>query len=102
PPASRMRPVTVGPFAAQPGRRDRRVDAAAHHHQNVAHAGAPTSRRTARGTISIAASTSAAVVVWPRLNRSDPRARAGSRPIASNTCDGSIAPDVQAEPDAAN
>ena len=45
-----------------------------------------------------AASTSASTLVWPNDNRSDPRALAGSAPIASSTCDGCATPAVQADP----
>ena len=58
--------------------------------------GGPAS--TAPGSTSSAASTSASTLLWPNESRSDPRALAGSAPIAISTCDGCATPAVQAEP----
>src|SRR5450631_2218434 len=76
--------------------RDRRVDAAAHRGENLHR---PTEVRPARrarsttGPISATTeSTSASVEVCPRENRNEPRARAGSAPIASSTCEGCATP----------
>ena len=41
---------------------------------------------------------SASVVVWPSDSRREPRALAGSAPIAISTCEGWATPAVQAEP----
>ena len=49
-------------------------------------------------TSRIAASTSASVVVRPRLRRSAPLASSPGSPMAVSTCDGSVEPVVQAEP----
>src|SRR6201999_2815115 len=85
--------------------RHRRVDAAAHRDEHPhcsvtpALAGAAwRARSTAAGSTASAASTSASVLVWPNDNRSEPRALAGSAPIASSTCDGWATPAVHAEP----
>ena len=55
-------------------------------------------RATAPGSTCSAASTSASTLVCPNDNRSDPRALAGSAPIAISTCDGCATPAVQADP----
>src|SRR5262245_38325142 len=84
---------------------DRRVDAAAHCDEHPHCSAAPAlaraacrARSTAAGNTASAASTSASVLVWPNENRSEPRALAGSAPIASSTCDGWATPAVHAEP----
>ena len=44
---------------------------------------------------------SARVDAYPSEKRTDDNARSRGMPIASRTCDGSIAPELHAEPDAA-
>src|SRR5579862_8202460 len=53
---------------------------------------------TVLGTRANAKSISASIVCRPRLKRMLARARSGRRPMASSTCDGSIAPDEHAAP----
>ena len=83
---------------------NRRVDAAAHrgehpHRETPAVASAACrARATAPGSTRSAASTSDSTLVCPKDNRSDPRALAGSAPIATNTCEGCATPAVQADP----
>jgi len=55
-------------------------------------------RSTVDGIIAIARSISSDVVALPRLNRKLDRASSAVKPMASNTCDGSTAPDEQAAP----
>jgi hypothetical protein len=55
-------------------------------------------RSTVAGIIAIARSTSSDVVARPRLNRKLDRASSADKPMASNTCDGSTAPDEHAAP----
>ena len=54
--------------------------------------------RTASGTISTAASTSSCVFIRLSEKRTLPRARDSLRPMARSTCEGSVAPDWQADP----
>src|SRR5690606_19837550 len=90
-------PDDVVALVEQQGPRYRRVDTAAHGEHHL-HRGPPDrSRRTASITTSAARSTSASVVVWPRLIRSEPSASVRSTPIAASTCDGSIAPLAHAD-----
>ena len=78
-----------------PGGGDRRVDAPAHRDQYPHYSTTPElasaacrARSTAAGSTSSAASTSASTLVWPNESRSEPRALAGSAPIAISTCEG--------------
>src|SRR6202008_1087730 len=82
---------------------DRRIDTAAHRGEDL-HRDAPAAasaawraRATAPGSTRSAASTSASTLVCPNDSRSDPRALAGSAPIAINTCEGCATPAVQAD-----
>ena len=50
------------------------------------------------GSFSITISISASVVFLPSEKRTVPCANRGGRPSAARTCDGSIDPDVHAEP----
>src|SRR3954470_3616580 len=80
----------------------RRGDAAGHRGEHL-HADRQLSpARRARSTTgpitSMSASTSAAVDVWPRLNRSELRARSSSCPIDSSTWLGRATPAEHAEP----
>src|SRR5207244_3232887 len=80
--------------------RDRGVDTAAHHHHDTRHQ-VTRSLATTSGTTASAASMSAYVDAYPRENRTDESARSRGIPIASKTCDGSTAPELHAEPEAA-
>ncbi len=85
------------------GGRDRGIDPAAHHDEHApasVHADA-RSLATTSGTTASARSTSADVDAYPKLNRTDDSARSVAIPIASSTCEGSIDPELHAEPDAA-
>src|SRR3989441_6709880 len=73
-----------------------RVGARAHAHTRTA--AASRSRATIGGSAARNASTSASVVSRPTEMRSDPCATRRSRPSATSTCDGSVSPDVQADP----
>ena len=54
---------------------------------------------TSGGSTRITRSTSASVLLAPRLKRIELSVRACGRPIALSTCDGSSVPDEQADPD---
>src|SRR5690606_1583733 len=91
----------VVPCVDGSGRGHRRVDATAHRGEDPHRATAAPARRARSTTAPMTdatASTSAAVEVWPRENRSEPRAVASSAPIASSTWLGCVTPAVQADP----
>ena len=78
-----------------------RVHAAAHRDEDPAHAlsaAVPRTRSTTFGSVAMKASTSASVVPRPTVTRSDPFAVSRSMPSARMTCDGSVSPDVHADP----
>src|SRR6266851_1045317 len=99
-------PDDVVAILPQHRRGDAAVDPARHRDQNSrAHRDAPSAtgsaaatRRHTSGMMVATASISFAVVFQPRLIRSELRASARLRPIASSTCDGSTAPAAHAEP----
>src|SRR4029079_17256827 len=77
--------------------RDRGIDPAAHGEQDLHQTSSRRSCVTLSATTSTARSTSASVVVWPSDIRNAPCAREVGTPIASSTCDGSIAPLAHAD-----
>src|SRR5690242_6114845 len=82
-------------------RGDRRVDTAAHGYEYAAHAVTAASlrmRETTPGNTARNASTSVSVVARPTVTRSEPFAISRSRPSARMTCDGSVSPEVHADP----
>src|SRR5581483_8973779 len=89
-------PDDVVALLQQQGGGHRRVDAARHGGEHAHQR--PRRRATASGTTLRARSTSSSVVVGPSDSRTLLSASAASMPMAVSTCDGSMAPLVQAEP----
>src|SRR2546425_367666 len=75
-----------------------RIRVAAEAAGQTATAEASRSRATTRASASTNRSTWAPVVARPTVTRSEPFASSRSRPMASSTCEGSVSPEVQADP----